>query len=235
MRYAIFFTPPASDPLAQVAASWLGRSAYSGQEVEHPAVRGLSLHEVAFYTALPRRFGFHACVKAPFHLSPGSTESALLRDMMRFAGSLEPFKLPPLEICRLGDLYGLAPVTLCQQVEYLASAVVRQFDAYRAPLTEDEIERRNPDGLSAAQFTNLHRWGHPYVMDEYRFNMSLTGPVATQHMPRVEKALHDIFDPLLEEPVSFSNLALFIEREPGAPFQVHSLHPMGRVSNRKIA
>ena len=36
MRYAICFTPSASDPLTLVAANWLGRNIYSGEMVDPP-------------------------------------------------------------------------------------------------------------------------------------------------------------------------------------------------------
>ncbi|MFN7092199.1 MAG: DUF1045 domain-containing protein, partial [Allorhizobium sp.] len=106
---------------------------------------------------------------------------------------------------------------------------------FRAPLSEAEIDRRNPERLSAPQFTNLSRWGHPYVMDEFRFHMTLTGPLLARDFPRIEQALKAHFDPALAEPVVIANLALFVETERGAPFTVHSLHPLGRVSSRKIA
>ncbi|MCM2398771.1 DUF1045 domain-containing protein [Rhizobium sp. S95] len=235
MRYAIHFTPPSGDPLTLAAAGWLGRNVYSGEAVEHPALRGLGVHEIAFHTALPRRYGFHATLKAPFHLHSDLVEATMLRDLMRFAGTLEPFELPRLEIARLGDFFGLVLERPCPALDYLAAAVVQEFDAFRAPLTEAEIERRNPEGLSASQFANLYRWGHPYVMDEFRFHMPLTGPLAPYEFARIEEALRAHFAPVLSEPVDFSNLALFVEKEPGAPFQVHSLHPMGRISARKIA
>ncbi|NKN35775.1 DUF1045 domain-containing protein [Agrobacterium sp. a22-2] len=235
MRYAISFTTPAGDPLSFAAASWLGRSVYSGEPVDHPAIRGLGLHEIAFHTALPRRYGFHATLKAPFRMDPERAEASLLRDMMRFAGTLEPFDLPKLEVARLGDFFGLMPTMPCPSLDYLAAAVVQEFDAYRAPLTEAEIERMAPERLTAPQFANLYRWGHPYAMDEFRFHMPLTGPLSGRDVERFGTALKDYFGPLLSERVTVNNLALFFEREPGAPFQVHSLHPMGRVSARKIA
>lgn len=123
MRYAIYFTPSYSDPLTLAAASWLGRSIYSGEPVEHPAVRGLGIHEIAFHTALPRRYGFHATLKAPFHLRGDCTEAGLLRELMRFAGTLEPFELPRLVVGRLGDFYGLLPEAPCAALDYLAAAV----------------------------------------------------------------------------------------------------------------
>ncbi|ARO31211.1 hypothetical protein NXC14_CH03305 [Rhizobium sp. NXC14] len=235
MRYAICFTPPASDPLSLVAANWLGRNVFSGDMVEPPAVRGLGIHEIAFYTAVPRRYGFHGVLKAPFRLSAETSESQLLRDLMRFAGTYAPFQIPGLEIARLGNFYSLVPSAPCERIQYLASAIVQEFDRFRAPLSEADIERSDPDGLSAAQFANLHRWGNPYVMEEFRFHMPVTGPIHTIDMPRIEPVLGTIFEPVLREPVIVSNVALMIEEGTGGPFRVHSLHPMGKVSARRIA
>lgn len=235
MRYAIFYTPPAHDPLSMAAASWLGRNVYSGDSVEAPPLCGVGLHEIAYYTAVPRRSGFHACLKSPFQLQDGIGEPALLRAMMRFAGTLEPFAIPRLQVGRIGDTYALVPSEPCARINCLASAVVEEFTPYSAPLSEQEIERANPDRLTAAQFANLHRFGHPYVMEEFRFHMPLTGSVDARDFARFEKVLHAHFDPLLEAPVAVANLALFVEREPGAPLVVHSLHPMGRVAARRSA
>ncbi|MEB3047647.1 DUF1045 domain-containing protein [Rhizobium mulingense] len=235
MRYAICFTPPASDPLSLVAANWLGRNVFSGDMLEPPAVRGLGLHEIAFHTAVPRRYGFHGVLKAPFHLSGDMSEPQLLRDLMRFTGTFAPFQISRLEIARLGSFYSLMPSAPCEQIQYLASAIVQEFDRYRAPLSEADIERSDPDGLSAAQFANLHRWGNPYVMDEFRFHMPVTGSINAIDMPRIEPALRTIFEPVLKEPVMVSNVALMIEEGTGGPFRVHSLHPMGKVSARRIA
>ncbi|MBB6225226.1 DUF1045 domain-containing protein [Rhizobium leguminosarum] len=235
MRYAICFTPPASDPLSLMAAQWLGRNVFSGEMLEPPAVRGLGIHEIAFHTAVPRRYGFHGLLKAPFHLCPELSESQLLRDLMRFSGTVLPFQIPRLEVARLGNFYSLLPSVPCEQIQYLASAIVQEFDRFRAPLSEADIERSDPDGLSAAQFANLHRWGNPYVMEEFRFHMPVTGPVNAIDMPRIEPALRAIFEPVLSQPVGVSNVALMIEEGTGGPFRVHSLHPMGKVSARKIA
>ncbi|TWF54793.1 DUF1045 domain-containing protein [Neorhizobium alkalisoli] len=235
MRYAIYFTPPAHDPLTLAASQWLGRSAFSGEATDMPAVRGIGLHDIAYNTAIPRRSGFHATLKAPFRLASGITESMLLRHLMRFAGAHDPFELPLLEVGRLGNYYGLMAMRPCEQMRHLACSVVQEFDVFRAPLSDDELERCDPGDLSAPQFANLYRWGNAYVMDEYRFHMTLTGPMAQKDMPRFELALRDYFDPYLTKPVEVANLALFVEDEPGAPFLVHSLHPMGRVAARKIA
>ncbi len=235
MRYAICFTPSASDPLTLAAANWLGRNVYSGAMLEPPAIRGLGIHEIAFHTAVPRRYGFHGALKAPFKLEDETSEPAMLRDLMRFSGTLAPFEIPRLEVARIGGAFGLVPSYPCNALNYLAAAVVQEFDRFRAPLSEAEIDRCDPDGLSAAQFANLHRWGCAHVMDEFRFQMMLTGPVSQGDMPRMEQVLRDFFGPLLADPVPVSNIALMMEEGTGGPYRVHSLHPMGKVSARKSA
>ena len=235
MRYAIHFTPSPNDPLTQAAAAWLGRDVYSGHAVEPPGTIDLGMQEISYHTALPRRYGFHGTIKAPFRLAKGQSEAALLRDLMYFSGRQDPFTLPQLVVARQENVFSLVPERPCEVLHFFAARVVQEFDRYRAPLSEAEIERADPDRLSASQLTNLHRWGSPHVMDEFRFQMSLTGGVEPSSSQRIERAVRKVFEPLLTRPLPFSSLALFIEDEPGAPFRVHSLHPMGRVSARKIA
>jgi hypothetical protein len=235
MRYAINFTPPASDPLTLAASQWLGRNAFSGEAVESLAIRGLDMHEIAFNTAVPRRYGFHGTLKPPFRLPDGMVEALLLRNLMHFAGQQQRFRLPKLEVSRIGNRFALMPEAPCESLHLLAGGVVQHFDAFRAPLTEAELERADPGHLSASQFTNLHRWGHPHVMDEFRFHMTLTGAVPPQHMIRFEEVLRRYFEPHLDRQIEMTNLALFVETEPGAPFLVHSLHPLGQVASRRIA
>jgi hypothetical protein len=235
MRYIIGFTPSPRDPLSVVAANWLGRNVFSGERLEPFSVGGLDLHEIAFHTAVPRRYGFHGALKAPFRLADPTAEAALLRDLMRYCGTLAPFEIPRLEIARLGNVFGLVPSYPLAALNFLAAALVQEFDHYRAPLSEAEIERCDPDGLSAPQFANLYRWGCAHVMEEFRFQMLLTGPVNSADMGRMERALRDLFEPALAEPVLVANIALMMEEDHDGPFRVHSLHPMGKVSARKSA
>lgn len=235
MRYAIYFTPSMYDPLSVAAASWLGRNVYSGEAPEAPSIAGFSRQELAFHTAVPRRYGFHGTIKAPFRLHDDTSEPALLKSLMHFASTMTPFEIPKMEIGRHGEFFGLAPSAPCEQMNHLAASVIQAFDAFRAPLSDIEIERRDPDRLTAPQFSNLHRWGYPYVMDEFRFHMMLTGPVNSNLNARFETALRDFFEPVIEGPLKISSLALFIEPEPGAPLRVHSQHPLGKLSAHRPA
>ncbi|MBP1883570.1 DUF1045 domain-containing protein [Sinorhizobium mexicanum] len=232
MRYAICFTPPMGDPLSAVAASWLGRNVYSDEPTELPSIAGLTVSEIAFHTAAPRRFGFHAMIMAPFCLNPAADEADLLKALMHFASAETPFEIARMEVARFSQCWGLVPQVPSQEMHLLAARVVQTFDRFRAPISEDEIERCDPDRLTAPQFSNLHRWGDPYVMDEYRFHMKLTGALNPETARRMEAPLRELFEPYLERPLAIGSLALFIEQDPGAPMRVHSQHPLGKISAR---
>ncbi|MFP5076818.1 DUF1045 domain-containing protein [Rhizobium sp. YIM 134829] len=230
MRYAICFTPPIHDPLSIAAAEWLGRNVYSDVLCEQPAVAGLSHQDLAFHTAVPRRYGFHAAIKAPFALADGMSEGQLLNQLMRFTSDLSPFEMADVEIAWLGDFFGLAAARPCAEMAHLAASVVQAFDAFRAPLREEELERLDLDKLTAPQFSNLHRWGDPHVMDEFRFHMALSGPVPVAIRQRIEEGLRLQIGPHLGKPLDIRSLALFVEPERGAPLRVHSQHPLGKLA-----
>lgn len=227
MRYALYFTPPMSDALQRTASRWLGRNAFSGAALDHPDDAGLGIDEIAAITEAPRRYGFHATIKAPFALADGLAKADLLSEIMHFCGELEPFELPPLRIERLGPFFALTPSAPSPALQGFADAVVRRFNRYHAPVSEADRARRNVDRLSERQVAYLDSFGYPYVFEEFRFHMTLTGPVDAGDADRVEAALHQVFAPLLDNPVSVGNLALFVEPEKGAAFSVDSLHPLG--------
>jgi putative phosphonate metabolism protein len=235
MRYAIYFAPPATDPVSRVATNWLGRNAFTDETVEPAAITDLSAAEIAIFTTAPRRYGFHGTLKAPFRLAEGVTENALERRLSSFAGATQAFEIPSMSIRRIGPFFALVPTRPVPELGELAGCVTRAFEDFRAPLTAAEIERRNPEKLSPAQLANLHRWGYPYVFDEFRFHMTLTGPIDADQSARVEQALQRFFEPVLSEAVEVRNIALFVEVEPGAPFRAHSLLPLAGAEGRQSA
>ncbi len=142
-----------------------------------PAIRSLATDEVARLTEEPRRYGFHATMKAPFRLDEKHSESDLLSALMHFSSSAAPVVIPRLKLHALGPFFALVPDEPVAALNQLANDVVVAFDRFRAPLSEVEIARRRPERLSEAQRHNVERWGYPYVFEEFRFHMTLTGPV----------------------------------------------------------
>lgn len=236
MRYAIYFTPPKDETLTRVAERWLGRSAFGGgRDLPATSVGRFSSAEIAFHTAAPRRYGFHATLKAPFRLAEGRTEAELAVALDRFAAAREPFRLERMRLARLDGFFALVPADPSPELDSLAADVVTSFEPFRAPLTSKEIERRNPDGLSPGQLENLHKWGYPYVFEEFRFHMTLTGRVPAADAAEMEAAIKTFFGPLLLEPIEIASLALFVEPEAGAPFHIQSFHAIGGKRERKSA
>ena len=235
MRYAIYFTPGQNDPLARTAASWLGRDPFTNAQPQPPVVSSLSQAEIAFHTASARRYGFHATLKAPFRLADDQTESALDHAVAAFSAGVEPIMLSQLVPARLDGFLALVPGGPAPDVDRFAGEVVTAFDRFRAPLSEAEISRRNPDALSQEEFRNLCQWGYPYVFESFRFHMTLTGRVAEHDLARVRAAVDEVFAPVLEKPTTLDGLALFVEPEPGAPFVVKSWYRLGRRQERKTA
>lgn len=235
MRYAVYFTPERDHPLARAAASWLGRDAFTGAPVVPPAVSGLSPAEIAFHTAAARRYGFHATIKAPFRLADGESEASLLDALDAYAGKTAPVRVPRLVIGQIDGFFALLPSGGFAELKAFAASVVTAFDRFRAPITETEIERRNPETLSAEQFRNLCQWGYPYVFDAFRFHMTLSGRVSGGEAARVRAALEEVFEPVLAEPATIDGLAVFVEPEAGGPFTVLSRCALEPQRERKIA
>lgn len=235
MRYALYFTPPEHDPLCRMASRWLGRNAFTGEALAAPVAGVLEPAEMAFHTAAARRYGFHATLKAPFALAPGQTEQGLIAALAAYCAATEPVIGAKLALRRLDGFLALVPETRSPEIERLAGDVVVAFDHFRAPISDREIDRRNPDSLSPAQLKNLHQWGYPYVFESFRFHMTLTGRVDQRDAPKVMRAIEEFLGPVLDKPLEIASLALFAEPEPGAPFTVRSFHHLGGALQRKTA
>lgn len=226
MRYALYFTPPADDPLTVSAAEWLGRNPFSG-ETRRVAGRGpFSAEDFAAHTQDPRRYGFHATIKAPFELAAGQSEASLVEHFQAFCSSQQAFDIPAIVVGQLGPFFALIPAATHQPLQDFAAAAVEAFEPFRAALSEADIARRKPERLSLAQRAYLDRFGYPYVMEEFRFHMTLTGPVESSEAGAMRDLAEAHFAPFIDRPLRISGLALFVETERGAPFTVHAWQPL---------
>jgi putative phosphonate metabolism protein len=235
MRYAIYFTPPADHALTKTAARWLGRDAFDGRDHAIQPAGAFSADELAALTADPRRYGFHATLKAPFALRDGLSEAQLLAAFVALAGSFRPFRIPEITLGRLGPFFALVPGGFVPELEMLADACVSQLDSYRAPLSEADFARRKPETLSDSQRSNLLSWGYPYVFEEFRFHMTLAGPVPADRTDVMAACLTERLSAFIGQPLDIDHLALFVEPERGAPFSVLSTQPLQSQNDRKTA
>ncbi|WP_332687781.1 DUF1045 domain-containing protein, partial [Devosia sp.] len=184
-----------------------------------PATSLLTPTEVAFHTASARRYGFHATLKAPFRLAEGESEASFDKALAAYAATTEPVLIPRLVLGQIDRFFALVPGEVSTELNRFAGDVVEKFDRFRAPLTDAEIERRNPDALSQTEFRNLCQWGYPYVFDTFRFHMTLTDRLTAGDAVEIAQAATTWFGPVLEDEVLLDRLSLFHEPDAGKPFR----------------
>lgn len=208
-RYALYFAPSDAG-LWRAGSDWLGWDALTGRPVGQPAIPGL-----AAATAAPRKYGFHATLKAPFRLAEGVTPRGLQEALTGLASRLAPVPLPGLAVTQLGGFLALCPAPEAPGLAAFAAEVVRHFEPFRAALTEAEIARRKPERLSARQNQLLRDFGYPYVFEEFRFHLSLTGDLEPEELARIAPLAQAFFAPHLGQPVMLDRLCLFGEDDTG--------------------
>jgi len=218
-RFAVYYTPP-DGPLARFGARWLGWDIATGRAVEQPAPPGLPapLPEI---TAAPRRYGFHATVKPPFRLAAGHTAAALAEALERFCVRTPGVTLDGLAPAPLGRFLALLPEGDPAPLNALAATVVEGLDDFRAPLSGDELARRRGTGLTPRHEALLARWGYPYVMDAFRFHMTLTGKLPPDSLAAVRAVVDRDLGPLLPRPFTIDGLSLVGEAGDGRFHLIH--------------
>lgn len=217
-RYAIYYTPPATVDWSVFATQWLGWNMETGQSVAQPVISGLDLAEV---TAVPRKYGLHATLKPPMRLAPGHSLDDLQQACAQLAARQAPVTLEGLHLARLGRFLALRVSGDEAALGALAAACVRDLDPFRAPATAGELDKRRAAGLSPAQEAYLTAWGYPYVLDQFRFHVTLTGKLPKAELGGVEAALEAHLMPLLPRPLQIRDLALVGEDADGRFHMIH--------------
>ncbi len=222
-RYALYYAPPAGSAWWQQGSAWLGRCAFSGEVLPQPDIPGVDTTTLARLTEHPRRYGLHATLKPPFRLADGCAREDLLAACDRYARTHTAFTLPPLTVEHLPDFLALTPAHPDPRIDAIATACVTQFDDYRAPLDRAELARRQKSPLDAVERALLERWGYPYVLERYRFHLSLTGPLMGTPqaiIAAVRRAAELRAKALAGEALRFDALCVFEEAPAGADFRL---------------
>jgi putative phosphonate metabolism protein len=227
-RYALYYAPRPEEPLAIAASGWLGWNPDGGRGRTLPATAGLDPQRLAAITAEPRRYGFHGTLKPPMMLVDDVSEADLLAHVGRFATGLRAVTAPPLELTELSGFLALVPATRSPDLQDLADQCVVEFDEFRRPAGEEELARRRKAGLSPRQDELLMRWGYPYVLEEWRFHLTLTGRIAeTAERNAVMNVLRQRFNGLLDRPLPVRDLCVFRQSAPDRPFSVLARFRLG--------
>lgn len=218
-RYAIYYVPAAASVLYRFGASVLGYDAYTGKDCAHP--EGVDAAAWPALTREPRVYGFHATMKPPMRLRDGATERDLTEAFTAFCRNQTPVDAGKAVIRQLGAFIAITPDKPSEPLNALAGSCVRHFDSFRAMPTEQELTRRLTPGITDRQIEHLYRWGYPYVFDDFRFHMTLTGSLAVQKRTAAFRFLCEKFEQLpAAAALHIDRLAIFRQNEPGAPFMV---------------
>ncbi|VAV89659.1 Uncharacterized protein Atu0170, clustered with phosphonate utilization [hydrothermal vent metagenome] len=210
-RYAIFYTP-APGPPADFGAAWLGWDPVHGRRVAQCVIDGVDVPEI---TETPRKYGFHGTIKPPFVLAEGQSEAKLRVAFAGFCETTAPVTTEALELAKLGSFLALQPGKPSAALLTMAADVVRGMDGFRVPLTGAQMARRRARKLSPEQDKMLERWGYPYVIDEFRFHMTLTGRVSKAQAGRIMHHLRLAIAPMIAAPFRVDALSLMGEDAAG--------------------
>lgn len=218
-RYAIYYTPPPSSPLATFGAGILGYDCHEGIDVAHAKIGAVEPGVIALMTLQPRRYGFHATLVAPFRLGTAS-EAALMDALGAIAAAHAPVAIGRLAVATIGSFIALVPAEADDRVSRFAAACVEAFDGLRTPLPPAERERRLAGGLTPRQVQLMQRWGYPYVFDQFRFHMTLTGALPDEQIARVQPLLADAFAGLANDIVELDGISLMRQDDDAQRFRV---------------
>jgi putative phosphonate metabolism protein len=226
-RYAIYFVPRPDTSLYRFGAAVLGYDCYSGQA--SPPIDGVDVTSWAEIVREPRVYGFHATLKAPVYLAAGASEHDIERAVTDFASKHAAVPVDELAVRELGSFIALVPKTSHPELDRLAQACVREFDRFRAPMSEQEQARRLTPGLSERQIENLVRWGYPYVFADFRFHMTLTGALSVQKRDQALRFLCDKYEQLLNATsLIVDQIVVARQADKVSPFRIIRTAPLVR-------
>jgi putative phosphonate metabolism protein len=219
-RYAIYHAPAPASDLDRFGAELLGYDAFAGEDLPFPQDVLEAAPDWHDLTSDPRKYGFHATLKAPFSLAPGKTYAELFAACAAFAAT--PRTIPVIKpvVGSISGFIAVIPAEPPPELIELAADCVREFDGFRAPLTEADRARRNPAQLTATQREHLDRWGYPYVMEEFRFHMTLTGRLGRERREPILAMLKARFAALELATLAIDRIAIFRQESAASRFRI---------------
>ena len=213
-RVAIFYAPGSQTPLADFGAQWLGWDVEKSNTVPHPEISGLPA-PISDLVATPQKYGFHGTLKAPFRLHEDQTLDGLRHAMKAFSDKRQRFVIGEMKVAKLGRFVAIIQANPSDEFANFASDIVRSFEAYRAPLSDEEIAKRRKAELTPRQDELMLQWGYPFIFEEFKFHLTLTGKLSEQNAQSVCDRLGEHLKTILKDPLEAVDLCLYGERDDG--------------------
>ena len=218
-RYAIYLAPSPDTPLWRAASRVIGRDAVTGEALPFPDITPCDAGDWAEVTAEPRRYGFHGTLKAPFELAEGCSEALLIEAAAGFAATRHGFSIADLSVSAMKSFVALTPDTRHTDLDGLAADCVVAFEPFRAPLSAAERERRVATLVDPAHVASVDRWGYPWVFEDFRFHMTLTGPLPESRRETVRDGLAAVLGDVAR-PLAVDAISVFRQERRDGPFRV---------------
>ena len=216
-RYALYYVPADDSALGRFGARLFGRWPDNRVETDTFDIpdRSRRIHRVA-------RYGFHATLKAPFQLASGCTEEGLVRAVEEGVRDWRPVSLSGLRVTVDAQTLSLSrSATLVSDphdpVCQLASRCVQEFEHWRAPLDEASRQRRKPESLSAHERKLLDTFGYPWVLDAFRFHITLADRRHTSADETLAQTLDERFSTMVTATPMLDRIAVCHESAPHEP------------------
>jgi hypothetical protein len=154
-------------------------------------------------------------------LAQGVDEEALIAAMRRYSDTAPSAAIEGLSVASIGPFLALRPIGDSAALNALASDIVRHFEPFRAPLTAPDRERRLKSPLTERQTDYLDRFGYPYVHEEFRFHMTLSGPLHADDRDVMLEFLSAACKAEVETmPLAINRIVLFRQNDPSSRFRI---------------
>ena len=159
----------------------------------------------------PKKYGFHATIKAPFRIADGCSERDLIDAFDTFCQSIAPVTTGVCDLRRIGRFLAITPTDPPSDLNDLAARSVKYFDAFRAPLEQEDIDRRRKSRLTPDQDALMLRWGYPFIFEHFKYHLTLTGPLPAEQIDTVENSARNVFRRFLKGAYGINTLSLMGE------------------------
>jgi putative phosphonate metabolism protein len=228
-RYALYFVPEEDTALSAFGRWWFARAANTPRYGRLPelAAEGLNPNRQWDIVAAARRYGFHATLKPPFRLAAGRPVEELIAAAAQLARACRRIAAEPLRLDELDGFLALRPGSNAAAIDDLAEECVRRLDGFRAPPSPEETARRLNGGLAPRQAQLLAEWGYPYILDQYRFHLTLTARLDDTERADLRRILTPRLHAVEEEPLRIDSLCLCVQSQPDRPFVLRRRLPLG--------
>ena len=124
-RYALYLAPPPDSDLWRFGCNVIGRDAKTGASCDGLALEGYPPDSWRSMTSNPRRYGFHATLKAPFRLRLDLDVADVFDRVAELARKSSPFDAGELEVGVVAADEGRAFVALKPQGRVERIEIVR--------------------------------------------------------------------------------------------------------------